>query len=160
VALITNGRKMNEGEDGSDFMSNCCVAIYACDLVAADMILMHELRGIFSSQYFGLFMALETLSFRDMAISSNDINMTLLACYSPCNILSVIEAPAFDFNVPFGFDMARGTSSHSARETFLLPSGSSPIKVTNEAVGFMDGEVSSLNKLSMTSGTSKRRDPP
>jgi hypothetical protein len=159
VALITNGRKMSEGEDGSDFMSNCCVAIYAFDLVAGDMILMHKLRSIFSSQYFGFFMTLETLSLRDMAVPSYHIDMTFFTSHPSRNIFPMIEAPAFDFNVPFGFDVARGTSSHSTRETFLLPSWSSPIKVTNEAVGFVNGEVSSLDELSMASCAPKVHPP-
>jgi hypothetical protein len=85
------------------------------------MILMHELRSIFGSQYFGSFMTLETVSLRDMAVPSYYIDMTLFAGHPSRNILSVIEAPAFHLNVPFGFDVARGTSSYSTRDTFFLP---------------------------------------
>jgi hypothetical protein len=71
----------------------------------------------------------------------------------------MIEAPTFDFNVPFGFDVARSTFSHSTRNTFLLPSGASLKKVTDETVGFVNGEVSSLDKLSMAGCASKIHTP-
>jgi hypothetical protein len=71
----------------------------------------------------------------------------------------MIEAPAFDFNVPFGFDVARGTSSNSTRDTFLFPSWSSLIKMTDKTIGFVNSEVSSLYKLSMTGGASKVHSP-
>jgi hypothetical protein len=71
----------------------------------------------------------------------------------------MIEVPAFDLNVPFGFDVARGTSSNSTRDTFLLPSRASPVKVTNKTVSFVNGEVSSLDKLGVTGCASKVHTP-
>jgi len=71
----------------------------------------------------------------------------------------MVEAPIFDLNVPFGFDVARSTFSHSTRNTFLPPSGSSLKKVTDETVGLVNGEVSSLDKLSMAGCASKIHTP-
>jgi len=100
-------------------------------------------------------MTLETLSLRDMAVPSYHIDMTLFTSHTSCNILSMIKAPTFDFNVPFGLDVARGTSSDSTRYTFLLPSCSSSIKMTDKTIGFVNSEVSSLDKLSMARGAAK-----
>ena len=104
-------------------------------------------------------MTLETLSFRDMGVSSYHIDMTLFTGHPSCNIFPMIEAPTFDFNVPFGFDVARSTFSHSTRNTLLLPLGSSLKKVTDETVGLVNGEVSSLDKLSMAGCASKIHTP-
>jgi hypothetical protein len=41
------------------------------------MILMDELRGEFGAQYFWFIMALDALSFRDMAIALDDTEMAL-----------------------------------------------------------------------------------
>src|SRR3972149_7791471 len=71
----------------------------------------------------------------------------------------MIETPPFDLNVPFGFDVARGASSNGTRNAFLLPFWSSLIKVTDETIGFMNGEMQSLHKLSMASGASKVHPP-
>src|SRR4030042_2572492 len=119
------------------------------------MIFVHELRGILISQYFWFIITLETPSLREMAVPSYHIDMTLFTSHTSCNILSMIKAPTFDFNVPFGLDVARGTSSNSTRYTFLLPSCSSSIKMTDKTIGFVNSEVSSLDKLSMARGATK-----
>jgi len=159
MTLITNSGRVDKGKNRSDFMPNRSMAICTFDLVIGHMIFMHELRGILGSQYLGFFMTLKTFSFRDMTISHDDIDMTLLTGYSSCNILSVIEAPAFNLDISFWLDMAGSTTSHRTRDALLLPSRTSPIKVANKTVGLMDGEMGSLNKLSMTGGTSKPRSP-
>jgi hypothetical protein len=123
--------------------------------VVGDMIFVHELRGILGSQYFGFIMTLETLSFRDMAVSSYHIDMTLFTIHASCNIFPMIEAPTFDFNVPFGFDMAGGTPSNSTGYTLLLPPWSSSIKMAGKTSGLVNSEVSSLDKLSMARGATK-----
>jgi len=51
--------------------------------------------------------------------------------------------------------VARGTSSHSTRYTFFLPSWTSLIKMTDKTIGFVNSEVSSLDKLSMARGATK-----
>jgi hypothetical protein len=112
---------MNKGEDGSDLMPNITVAIRAFDLVVGDMILMHELRGVFGAQYGRFIMALDTFSLWDMAVSLDDIDMALLTDNVSRNILSVIETPPFDLNVPFGLNMTRGTAAYGTRNTILLP---------------------------------------
>jgi len=100
-------------------------------------------------------MTLEALPFRDMAVPSYHIDMTLFTGNASCNIFSMIEVPTFDLNVPFGFDVARGTSSNSTGDTFLLPFWSGPIKMTDKTIGFVNSEVSTLDELSMTRGTTK-----
>jgi hypothetical protein len=73
---------------------------------------MHEGGGILSDPHSGFFMALETLSLRDMPITLNDIEMALLTSYSSGNIFPMVETPAFNFDVPFRFDVARGATSN------------------------------------------------
>jgi hypothetical protein len=159
VALITNGGRMDKGENRSDLMPNITVAICAFDLVVGNMILMHELRGIFGPQYLGFFMTLSTFPLRDMTISLNDINMAFFAGYPSFNILPMIEAPTFNFNVSFGLNMTGGTTTDGARNTFLFPSLTSPVVMTDETIGFVNGEVGSLDELCMTGGASKFNSP-
>jgi hypothetical protein len=135
------------------------MAIRTFNLVIRDMILMHELRSILGSQYLRFSMTLKTFSLWDMTISRDDIDMALLAGYSSYNILSVIEAPAFNLDISFWLDMAGSTTSHRTRDALFLPSCTSPIKVANKTVSLMNREMGSLNKLSMTGGTSKPRSP-
>jgi hypothetical protein len=71
----------------------------------------------------------------------------------------MIETPPLDLNVPLGLNVARGTSSYSTGNAFLLPFGSSLIKMTDETVGFMNGEMQSLDKLGMASGAPKVHPP-
>jgi hypothetical protein len=123
------------------------------------MILVHELSGILGSQYFGFIMTLETLPFRDMTIPSYHIGMTFFAGHPSRNIFSMVKTPTLNLNVPFGFDVARGASSHRTRDTFLFPFRSGLKKVTDEAVGFMNRKVQSLNQLSMAGGASKVHAP-
>jgi len=123
--------------------------------MVGDMFFMHDLRGIFGTQYHRFFMAFDTFSLWHMAIPLNHTEMTFLTGHPSSDILPMIEIPTFDFNVPFGLDVARGTSSNSTRYTFLLPSWSSSIKMTDKTIGFMNSEVSSLDKLSMAGGATK-----
>jgi hypothetical protein len=53
------------------------MTICTFDLMVCDMILMDELRGEFGAQYFWFIMALDALSFRDMAIALDDTKMAL-----------------------------------------------------------------------------------
>jgi hypothetical protein len=112
MALVTNSRGMNKSEDRSNLMPNVTVAICAFDLVVGDMILMHELRGIFGAQYFRYIMALDTFSLWNMGVSLHDIVMALLTGHPSFNILPMIETPTFDLNVPFGLNMTRGTTAY------------------------------------------------
>jgi hypothetical protein len=81
--------------------------------------------------------------------------MAFFTSHPSGDIFPVIKIPTFDFNVPFGLDVARGTSSNGARYTFLLPPWSSSIKMTDKTIGFVNSEVSSLDKLSMARGATK-----
>ena len=82
------------------------MAIRTFDLMVGDMLLMHELSGIFGRKDLGFIMALDAFSLRDMAIPSNHIAMAPLALHPSCNILSVVKIPAFDLDIPFGLRMA------------------------------------------------------
>jgi hypothetical protein len=62
-------------------------------------------------------------------------------------------------NISFGLDVARSAISYGARNAFFLSSQASPVEVTDKTVGLVNGEMSSLDKLSMTAGASKFRPP-
>jgi hypothetical protein len=74
------------------------------------MFFMHKLSSILIGPHFSFFMALETLSLRDMPITLNDIQMARLTSHSSGNIFPMVETPTFNFNVPFGFDVARSAT--------------------------------------------------
>jgi hypothetical protein len=159
VALITIGWNVGEGRDLANFMSERSVAARAFDLVVGNMFLMHELGGIFRRQEDRFIMTFQTLSFRDMAISLHNAEMALLTGDPSGNILPVIKAPAFDLDIPFGLDMAGGTSSHRAGKALLFSPWTGFVVVTDETVDFMNGKMFSLNKLRMTTGTPKAHSP-
>jgi hypothetical protein len=104
-------------------------------------------------------MTFQTLSFWDMAISLNDTEMALFTGDPSFDIFFVIEVPTFYLNVPFGLDMAGGTPSNCARNALLFSFRTSLIIVTDETVDFMNGQVASLNKLSVTTGTPEIHPP-
>jgi hypothetical protein len=135
------------------------MAIRTFDLVVGDMLLMHELSGIFGRKDLGFIMALDAFSLWDMAIPLNHIVMASLTFHSSCNILPVVKVPAFNFDIPFGLRMAGDTASHGTRKAFLFPLWTSPVVVTDEAVGFMDCEMCSLNELGMAGSTAKLHPP-
>jgi hypothetical protein len=146
---------MDEGENRSNLMANVSVTIRAFDLVVRDMILMHELRGVFRAQDFWLIMTLNTFPLGNMAISLNDVDMAFLACHPPGNIFPMVETPTLDINVSFGLDVTRGTSPNGTRDALLLPFRPSPVVMTDEAVDFMDGQMGPLNELGMAGGATK-----
>src|SRR4030042_953471 len=98
------------------------LAIRTFDLTVRYMLLVHGLGGMFRAQDFRSFVALEALAFRDVAVSDNDIHMASLTGHASCHIFAVIEVPAFDLNISFGFNMARGTTPHSTGDALLLSS--------------------------------------
>jgi hypothetical protein len=126
-------------------MPNLRVAICTFNLMIGHVILMHELRGIFRSQYGRLIVALNTFPFRHMGISLDDIDMALFTGHSSRYVLSVIEVPALDFDVSLRLQVAGSTTSDGARNTLLLPLWTSLIVVADEAVGLMNGEMRSLD---------------
>jgi hypothetical protein len=117
------------------------MTICTFDLMVGDMGFMHEGRGIFRVQEGRFLMALETFSFRDMAIPFHDIHMALFTGHSPCNILPVIEVPTSDFDISFGLDVTGGTASDGTGDTFFFSSGSGAVVMADEAVGVMNREV-------------------
>ena len=77
VTLVTTGRGLGHRWNRPDLMTEGSMAIRTFDLMVCDMILMDELRGKFGVQYFWFIMALDALSFGDMAIALNDTEMAL-----------------------------------------------------------------------------------
>jgi hypothetical protein len=138
VAHVTNSGDMDKGENWPDLVPDSAVAVSTFDLTIRHMFLMHEGRGMLGIQYFGFTMALETLPFRDMTISLNDMNMAPLAGDPPGDIFPVIEIPALDVDVAFGLNVARGAPPHRTRDAFLFPFLPCPIKMTDEAVRLVD----------------------
>jgi hypothetical protein len=127
--------------------------------MVGDMFFMHELRSIFGPQYRRFIMAFSTFSLWDMAIPSYHIDMTLLTGHPSGDILPVIEIPTFYLDIPFWLNVTGITTSNGTRNTLFLPSWTSPVKVTNKTVGFVNGEMQSLNKLGMTRSASKPHSP-
>jgi hypothetical protein len=104
-------------------------------------------------------MAFHTFSLWDMAIALDHAEMALFAGHPSCDILPMIETPAFDLNIPFRFDMARSTPADRTRDTLFFSSRTRLVIMADETVDFMNGEVSSLNELSMAGSTSKFHPP-
>jgi hypothetical protein len=120
---------------------------------------MHELSGIFGQKDIGFIMALDAFSLRDMAVPLNHIVMASLAFHSPCNILPVVKTPAFDLDIPFGFNVAGSATSYCARDAFLFPFQASTIKVTYHTIGLVNRQMGPLDELSMTAGASQFHPP-
>jgi hypothetical protein len=150
---------MGHGGDLSNLMPQGCVATRTLDLVVGNMFLMHELRGIFRTQEDRFIMTFQTLSFRDMAISLNDTEMAFFTGDPSFDILFVIEAPTFYLDIPFGLDMTGRTPSDCTGNALLFSFRTSVVIVTDETVDFMNGQVFSLNKLSVTTGTPEIHSP-
>jgi hypothetical protein len=104
-------------------------------------------------------MAFDTFSLGYMTVPLNHTEMAFLTGDPPGDILSVIEVPALDLNIPFRLDMAGGAPSDGTRNALLLPFWPRLIIVTDEAVDFVNREVFSLNKLSMAACTTKLHPP-
>jgi hypothetical protein len=155
VTFIAIAGKMDQGRDLSDLMLNGGVTIWTFDLVVGDMFFMQDLRGILSAHNFRLVMALDTFSLWYMAIPLNYTEVTFFTGHPSCNILTMIEIPSLDLNVPFGLDVARGTTPYGTWNTFLIATCASLEVVTNEAIGLVNCEVGSLDDLGMAGGTSE-----
>jgi hypothetical protein len=80
--------------------------------MVGDMFFMHDLRGIFGTQYHRFIMAFYTFSLGDMTIPLHNTEMAFLTNHPSGNIFPVIKIPTFDFNIPFGFDMTRSTTPY------------------------------------------------
>ena len=105
-------------------------------------------------------MAFDTFSFRYMAVSLNHAEMAFLTGYPSRDILSVIEVPALDLNIPLGLDMAGSAAPDGTRNAFLLPLRTRLVIVTDEAVDFVNGQVQSLNKFSVAACAAQFHPPP
>jgi hypothetical protein len=95
-----------------------------------------------------------------MAISPNHTEMAFLTSHPSGNIFPVIKIPTFDFNIPFGFDMTRSTTPYSTGNALLLPSRTSLVIVADETVDSLNGEMGSLDELSVAARASKFNPPP
>jgi len=80
--------------------------------MVGNMFFMQDLRGILGAHNLRLVMALDTFSLRYVAIPLNHTEVTFFTGHPSCNILTMIEIPSFDPNVPFGLDVARGTTPY------------------------------------------------
>jgi hypothetical protein len=98
-------------------------------------------------------MALNAFSFGNMTVPLNDMDMASFAGNPSGNILPVIETPALNFDVSFRFNMAGGTPSYGTGNTLLVSLGTRLVIVADEAIDFVNRQVSSLDKLGMTGGT-------
>ena len=155
MTFIAKGGRMGKGENLPDLMSNGRMAICTLDLVIGHMILMHELRGIFSAQYLWLIVALNALPFRDMAISFYDIEMAPFADYASFNVLPMIETPPFDLDIPLRFHMARSAATDGTGDAFFIPSWASLIIVTDETIRLVNREMFPLDDLGVAARASK-----
>jgi len=129
------------------------------DLMIRDVFPMKGLRRVLCHEYVRFVMAFKTLSLRHMGIPLNHTEMTLLASYPSINIFTMVEIPALDIDVAFRRNVAGGATSHCTGDAVLFPLWTSLIVVTDEAVDFMDREVSSLNDLGMAGGAAKFHPP-
>jgi hypothetical protein len=128
--------------------------------MVGDMFFMHDLRGIFGTQYHRFIMAFYTFSLGDMTIPLHNTEMAFLTSHPSGNIFPVIKIPTFDFNIPFGFDMTRSTTPYSTGNALLLPSRTSLVIVADETVDSLNGEMGSLDELSVAARASKFNPPP
>jgi hypothetical protein len=104
-------------------------------------------------------MTLDTFSFRNMSIPLNNTKMAFLTGNPSSNILPMIETPSINFNISLRCEVTRGATPYSTRKALPFPFGTSLVVVADETVGFMNGEVHSLNELGVTGGASKFHPP-
>jgi hypothetical protein len=53
----------------------------------------------------------------------------------------MIEAPAFNLDIPFRFNMAGGATSNRTGDTFFFPCQACTIKMADDTIGLMNGEM-------------------
>jgi hypothetical protein len=94
-----------------------------------------------------------------MAVPLDHTEMAFLTGHPSRYVLSVIEVPALDLNIPFRLDMAGRAASDGTRNTFLLPLGTRLIIVTDEAVDFVNSEMQPLNKLTVAACAAELHPP-
>ena len=136
------------------------MAIRAFDLMIGHVILVHQLRGIFGAQEHRIVMTLDTLPFRDMAVSFDHVEMALFAGHTSFDIFPMIETPAFDIDVALRLKVAGGTTPNGTRNALLFRFGACFKIVTDETVRLVNSEVHSLDDLRVAGGTSQLHSPP
>jgi hypothetical protein len=124
-------------------------------LMVRDMVLVQTLGGILDGQQLWFIVALNTFSFRNMAIALHDTEVTFFTRHTPGNIFLVIKVPSFNVDVSLRLNVTGGASSHRTRKAVLIPLGAGLKIVTNKTIGLVDGEMQALNKLGMARGTTK-----
>jgi hypothetical protein len=155
VTFVAIRRGVGDRRNLTDLVAKRGMAGRTLDLMIRDVFPMKGLRRIFCHEYLRFVMAFKTLSLRHMGIPLNHTEMTLLASHSSINIFTMVEIPALDIDVAFWRNVAGGATSHCTGDAVLFPLWTGLIVVTDEAVGFMDREVGSLNDLGMAGGAAK-----
>jgi len=131
------------------------VAIGAFDLMIRDMILVLELRGVLGDQELRFVVALDALPFRHMAVPFDYVEMTLLAGHPPLDVFPVVEIPAFDIDVALRLEVAGGASADRTGKALFLSFRTGLVVVADETVGFVNGQVLSLDHLGVAGGASQ-----
>jgi hypothetical protein len=104
-------------------------------------------------------MTLDALSFRDMTVPFNHIEMAFLARHPSVDIFAMVETPPFNLDISFRLEVAGGTPAHGTGKTFFLPLWAGLVIVTDETVRLVNGEVLSLDNLGVAGSTSQLHSP-
>ena len=159
VAFIAIGRSMSNRRNLADLVLERRMTRGTFDFMIRHVFSVKRLRRIFCNKDFRFVMAFNAFSLRHMGIPLNHAEMTLLARNPSLDILSVIEIPTLDIDITFGCDVAGGATSDGAGNAVLFPLWTGFIVVADEAVDFMNRQVSSLNDLSVAGGAAELHTP-
>jgi len=111
MASIANRRRTGHRRELSDFMAKGSMTIRALYLMIRNMVPVERLRGILGAQDFRFIMTLHTFALRNMPIPLDNAQVAFLTGHPSCNILSVIEIPPFDLDIPLRCEMTGSTST-------------------------------------------------
>jgi hypothetical protein len=82
------------------------MTVHTFNFMVGHMFFVHKLRGIFRGQKERFIMALEAFPLGDMALALDNIHMALFTRHPSGDILPMVKAPAFHFNIPSWLGMA------------------------------------------------------
>ena len=159
VAPVAKGGRMCQGGDLSDFVTQGGMTVGTFDLVVGDMFPMENLRSILRAEKDGLVMALETFSLRNVPIALDHADVAFLAGHPSFDVLSMIETPIFDLDVPLRLKVARGTASDGTGQAILFSLRTRFVVMADEARGLMNRQVLPLNELGVAGRASQRHPP-
>jgi hypothetical protein len=160
MTLVAVGRGMGNRGNLADLMPQRCMARDTLDLVISDMHLVEGRGAIFRDKNLGFVMAFKALSLRHMGIPLNHAHMALLAGDPSCNVLAMIEIPAFDIDIPFGGNVAGGATPNRTGDAVFLSFGPGLVVVADKTVDLVNRQVGPLNNLGMAGGTAELHPPP